>query len=112
MYSSSRAGRDEESGNSGIEENLLGSTVCYIGGVIKVSDIVKFKKLLIRTTRAQALCHDFDLQLPILEKIHQDDFDANKKIVVIAYRDGSNMKDKLNRIFSSFENSFFMDVNP
>lgn len=52
-FAVSLAAGDEESGNSnGIQENLLASTICYMGGVIKVKDVAKFKKLLIRTTRA------------------------------------------------------------
>lgn len=90
-------GRDEESGGSGngLSENLLSSLVCYMGGIIKVKDVAKFKKLLIRTTRAQTLVHDFDLVLPDTEKIVDSDYDMNRKLLVIVFRDGQNIKDKL-----------------
>lgn len=107
------SGPDEESGNSsGIQENLLASSICYMGGVIKVKDVAKFKKLLIRTTRAQTLVHDFDMLLPATEKIVNDDYDMNKKVLIMAFRDGTNIKDKLSRVFGSFEDAMFIDIDP
>lgn len=90
----------------------MGSSICYMGGVIKVKDVAKFKKLLIRTTRAQTLVHDFDLTLPDTEMIVNDDYEKNKKVLIMAFREGRNIKDKLTRVFQSFEDSMFIEIDP
>lgn len=43
---------DEENGMLELKENLLSTQVSYMGGIIKVEDIAKFKKMVIRSTRA------------------------------------------------------------
>ena len=56
-----------------------------MGGVIKVEDMAKFKKLIIRATRAQTLVHDFPLILQDTEKIVNDSYDENRRIVIMAF---------------------------
>lgn len=80
---------DDESGNSsgaGLQENLLAPSVGYMGGIIEVADIMKFKKMIIRATRAQTLIYDFPLELPETEQIIDDNYDKNKRIVIMSFQ--------------------------
>lgn len=46
-------GQDQESSaENQLQTNLLVASIGYIGGVIDTQDIAKFKKMVIRTTRA------------------------------------------------------------
>lgn len=93
-----------------LQENLLSTQVSYMGGVIKVEDIAKFKKMVIRSTRAQTLVHDFPLVLPDTEKLMDDPYDENKKIIIMAFQEGTQIREKLKRIIGSFEQEFY-DIN-
>lgn len=68
-----------------LKENLLSTQVSYMGGIIKVEDIAKFKKMVIRSTRAQTLVHDFPLILQDTEKLVNDPYDENRKIIIMAF---------------------------
>lgn len=76
---------DEESGFAELKENLLATQISYMGGVIKVEEMAKFKKLIIRATRAQTLVHDFPLLLQDTEKIVNDPYDENRRIIIMAF---------------------------
>ena len=91
----------------GLQENLLTTQVSYMGGIIKVEDIAKFKKMIIRATRAQTLVHDFPLELPDTEKICNDPYDENRRIIIMAYQDGTTIREKLKRVVGSFESEFY-----
>lgn len=91
----------------GLNENLLSTQISYMGGIIKVEDIFKFKKMIIRATRAQTLVHDFPLELPDTEKICDDSYDENRRIIIMAYQDGSTIREKLKRVVGSFESEFY-----
>ena len=78
-----------------------------MGGIVKVEDIAKFKKMIIRATRAQTLVHDFPLELPDTEKICNDPYDENRKIIIMAYQDGTTIREKLKRVVGSFESEFY-----
>ena len=56
-----------------------------MGGIVKVEDIAKFKKMIIRAKRAQTLVHDFPLVLPDTEKIVDDPYDENRRIIIMAF---------------------------
>lgn len=107
--------QDEESGNSsggvGLQENLLATSFAYMGGVIRVEDMLKFKKLIIRSTRAQTLIQDFDFVLSQHEKIKGDNYDMSKRIIILAYQDGGVIREKLNRIIGSFDGEF-INIQP
>lgn len=77
-----------------------------MGGIVKVEEISKFKKMIIRVTRAQTLVHDFPLELPDTEKICGDNYDENCRIIIMAFQDGSTIREKLKRVTSSFESTF------
>lgn len=99
---------DEESGNSGarLQENLLAPAFAFMGGIIDVKDIAKFKRLIIRSTRAQVLVNDFPLILPDTERIVGDRFDENKRVLILAYQDGAAIQGKLKRVIAAFEGEF------
>jgi len=97
---------DEESG-AGLNENLLSTQISYMGGIVKVEEIAKFKKLVIRATRAQTLVHDFPLELPDTEKLVNDPYDENRRIIIMAFQDGSTIREKLRRVIGSFDEEFY-----
>lgn len=78
-----------------------------MGGIVKVEDIAKFKRMIIRATRAQTLVHDFPLVLADTEKICEDNYDENRRIIIMAFQDGSTIQEKLKRVVGSFESDFY-----
>lgn len=68
-----------------------------MGGIIDIRDITKFKRLIIRSTRAQVLLNDFPLILPDTERIVGDKYDENKRVIILAYQDGAAIQSKLKR---------------
>ena len=67
----------DEENQLGLQENLLSTQISYMGGIVKIEEIQKFKKMIIRVTRGQTLVHDFPLELPDTEKICNDTYDEN-----------------------------------
>lgn len=101
------ASSGDEENQTGLQENLLATQISYMGGVIPTEEIAKFKKMIIRATRAQTLVHDFPLLLPDTEKIANDPYDENKKIIIMAFQDGTVIREKLKRVVASFESDFY-----
>ena len=64
---------------------------------------MKFKKLIIRATRGTTLVYDFPLEMPDTERIIDDNYDENKRVVILAFQSGDAIANKLNRILTSFE---------
>jgi hypothetical protein len=53
------ASSGDEENQLGLQENLLSTQICYMGGIVKVEEIQKFKKMIISDSRA-----DFGSRFP------------------------------------------------
>lgn len=80
--------------------------------------MAKLKRIILRSTRGTVLIEEFDLNLPLTEKIIGDEYDMNKKAFILTYQHGDFISEKINKITGSFEGEFFnieqeelMDLN-
>ena len=82
-----------------------------MGGVIDTKDILKFKKMVIRTTRAQTLVYDYPLVIEPKDQIEGDSYHENKRIFILAYQEGNVIQDKINKIMGAFNDGDFFQVD-
>ena len=94
---------DAARNDEGNQEALLGNQdlirVSNIVGTIETSEKERFKKLIFRATRGNALAHFRDFDKPIINYSGQQVY---KAVYVVMFPDGDAIKNKINKICDSF----------
>jgi len=87
----------DENANPLIEHQ--GIAVGHIAGTINKDEEFRFKKLIFRSTRGNALTYFDDFQQPIKDYYGNE---CHKSVYVVIFQDGSSIRDKILKICDSF----------
>ena len=87
----------DENANPLIEHQ--GIAVGHIAGTINKDEEFRFKKLIFRATRGNALTYFDDFQQPIKDYYGNE---CQKSVYVVIFQDGSSVRDKILKICDSF----------
>lgn len=96
--------KDNDSHNS---QNSLADTnisVGHIAGTILQQEKLRFKKLVFRATRGNALCYFSDFNKPMKDYYG---FSIKKSVYVLVFKEGEVLREKLTRICQSFMGDTF-----
>lgn len=74
-------------------------SVANIVGTIQISEKERFKRLIFRATRGNALCHFKDFDSPIIDFYGNE---IHKCVYVVLFPEGEATREKINRICDSF----------
>lgn len=94
--------REEDKEESETKEALLDNApirVSSIIGTIQMNEKERFKKLVFRATRGNALCHFKDFEKPIIDYYGNE---IHKTVYVVMFPDGEAIKEKISKLCDSF----------
>ncbi|CDW71883.1 v-type atpase 116kda subunit family protein [Stylonychia lemnae] len=77
------------------------SRIAYLGGVLKKSEQMSFKKLIFRATRGKALINFYELKISDTDKAIFQNEQEKMFVYLIMFDDGQYIRDKIYRICSS-----------
>lgn len=82
------------------EEPLVGGiSVGHIAGTINKDEEMRFKKLIFRATRGNALCYFDEFKVPISDYFGNK---SQKSVYVVIFQEGGSIREKIIRICDSF----------
>lgn len=94
---------NEEEKAPGAGDRLLprtdGISVGHIAGTINMDEELRFKKLIFRSTRGNALCYFDDFKAPIKDYYGNT---TQKSVYVVIFQEGGAVREKIIRICDSF----------
>lgn len=83
--------------------------ISYIGGTIRKSEQMSFKKLVFRATRGKAFAHFFGLESDSSMLAETRDL-KDKLVYIIAFVEGSHLRDKLAKICNASSSDQVFDI--
>lgn len=99
IHSLNGEGRKEEQEEAMLPVSMGGIAVGHIAGTINSDETLRFKKLIFRATRGNALCYFDDFKSPLI------DFDGKthgKSVYVVIFQEGGSLRERIMRICDSF----------
>lgn len=92
---------NNEEEKSGDQQQLLagGISVGHIAGTINKDEELRFKKLIFRATRGNALCYFDDFRVPIKDFYGNE---CHKSVYVVIFQEGGSIREKIIKICDSF----------
>lgn len=95
IHSLNGEGRKEEQEEAMLPVSMGGIAVGHIAGTINSDETLRFKKLIFRATRGNALCYFDYFKSPLI------DFDGKpqkKSVYVVIFQEGGSLRERIMRI--------------
>lgn len=90
---------DEEENKTSGDPMIGGVQVGSIAGTLDQNELLRFKKLIFRATRGNALTYFKNFKAPMQDFYGKDQF---KSVYVVVFQEGEVLREKIGRICDSF----------